>query len=195
MANGRHKSTKQSTHTRAGKKVGTVLVDFSGPKVVESLGRKRCILIVRDYFSRYTWVYVIRHELDAAELFEKFLADTRADNVRSKVFIVRSDGGGAFRRGEFGDLCRSRGIKQVFTTADSPQYNGVAEGEIGLTETAAMVSRIQACEIYPGAQLPGTESLWADVSHWEYDALNRTATTDNPESRSPYDMWYGKPPR
>ena len=34
MAKGLRKSIKQSTHTRAGKKLGRVFVDLSGPKVV-----------------------------------------------------------------------------------------------------------------------------------------------------------------
>jgi len=194
MAKGLRKGIKQSTHTRAGTKLGRVFVDLSGPKVVESLGRKRYTLIVRDDFSRYTWVYFIRQKSDAAELFEQFLADSRADDVPSKVVIVRSDGGGEFRGGKFGDLCRTRGIKQEFTTADSPQFNGVAERALGLIETAAMAGRIQARELYPGTQLPATESLWAEASHWACDALNRTATTANPESKSPYEMWYGRPP-
>ncbi|CAN0507934.1 unnamed protein product, partial [Laminaria digitata] len=104
-------------------KLGRVFVDLSGPKVVESIGRKRFTLIVRDDFSRHTWVYFMRHKSDAAELFEQFLADVRADGVPSKVVVVPSDGGGEFRGGKFGDLCRSRGIKQKFTTADSPQFN------------------------------------------------------------------------
>ncbi|CAN0489046.1 unnamed protein product, partial [Laminaria digitata] len=91
-------------------------------------GRKWFTLIVRDDFSRHTWVHLMRHNSDAAELFEQFLADVRADDgVPSKVVVVRSDDGGEFRGGKFGDLCRSRGIKQEFTTADSPQFNGVAE--------------------------------------------------------------------
>ena len=60
---------------------------------------KRYTLIVRDDLSRYTWVYFMRPKSDAAELFEQFLADTRADGVPSEVVIVRSDGGGQFRRG------------------------------------------------------------------------------------------------
>ena len=86
------------------------------------------------------------------------------------------------------------GSNREFTTADSPQFNGVAERALGLIETAAMAGRIQARELYPGAQLPATDSLWAEASHWACDALNRTATTANPESKSPYEMWYGRPP-
>ena len=102
------------------------------PKVVESLERKRYTLIVRDDFSRCTWVYFMRHKLDAAEMFEQFLVYTRADGVPSKVVIVRTDGGGEFRGGKFGGLCRSRDTKQKFTTTDSPQFNGVAERALGL---------------------------------------------------------------
>ena len=116
--------------------------------MVESLGRKWYTLIVRDDFSRYTWVCFMVHKWDAAEMFEQFLADTRADGVPSEVVIVRSDGGGEFRGAKFGDLCKSRSIKQEFTTADSPQFNGVAERALGLIETAAMAGRIQAREVF-----------------------------------------------
>ena len=92
------------------------------------------------------------------------LADTRADGVPSKVVIVRPDGGGEFRGGKFGDLCRSRGIKQEFTTADSPQFNGVAGRALDLIETAAIGRRIQARELFPGAQLPATCLLYTSPS-------------------------------
>ena len=133
-------------------------MDLSGPKAVESHGGKRYTLIVRDDFSRYTWAYFMRHKSDAADMFKQFLADTHADDVPSQVVTVRSDGGGEFCGGKFGDLCRSQCIMQEFT-ADSPQFNGVAERALGLIETAAMAGRIQARELIPGAQLPATESL------------------------------------
>ena len=84
----------------------------------------------------------MRHKPDATEVLEQFLADTRADGAPSGVAIVGCDGGGEFRREKLGDLCRSGGIKQEFTTADSPQFNGVAERALGLIDTAAMAGRI-----------------------------------------------------
>ena len=101
--------------------------------------------------------------------------------------------GGEFCGGKFSDLCRSRCIKQEFTTADRPQLNGVAERVLGLIETAAMAGRIQARELFIKAILPATESLWAEASHWACDALNHTATSANPANKSPYEMWYGNP--
>ena len=105
------------------------------------------------------------HKSDAAETFNQFLSDTRADGVPSQVVTVRSDGGGEFCGGKFGDLCRSRCIKQEFTTADRLQFNGVTERALGLIETAASADRVQARELCPGAQLPATDSLWAEASH------------------------------
>ena len=80
----------------------------------------------------------MRHKSDAAETFEQFFSDTRADDVPSQVMTVRSDGSGEFCGGKFGDICRSRCIKQEFTMADSLQFNGVAERALGLIETATM---------------------------------------------------------
>ena len=88
MANGLRKGINQSTHTRADKKIGRVSVVLSEPKVVESLGSKRYTIVVSDDFSRYTCAYFMYYKSDAAELFEQFPADTRADGVPSKVVIV-----------------------------------------------------------------------------------------------------------
>ena len=116
------------------------------------------------------------------------------DGVPSVVEVVRSDGGGfSSHDGEFSILCRERCIKQEFTTAETPQYNGVAERALGLLEAASMAARLQASELYPNVQLPSTDWLWAEAMRWACDCLNRTATTANPDNKSPYEMWYGKP--
>ena len=160
-----------------------MFVHLSGRKVVTSHGGKRYTLIVRDHFSRYTWVYFMCHKSDAAETFEQLISDTRAGCVPSQVVTARSNGVGDFYGEKFGDLHRSRCIKQEFTTADSLQFNGVAERALDLIETAAMARRIQTRELLPGAQLPATESLWTEPSHWACDALNRTATAANPANK------------
>ena len=170
-------------------------MDLSWPKVEESHGGTRDTLIVHHDFSRYTWVNFMRHKSDAVEMFKQFLADTRADGVPSQVVTVRSGGAGELCGGKFVDLCRSRCIMQEFTTADRLQFNRVAERALGLIETAATAGRIQARELFPGAQLPATELLWAESSHWACDALNHTATSANPANKSPYEIWCGKTPR
>ena len=107
---------------------------------------------------------------------------------------VRLDNGREFFGGAFGTLYRKRGIKQEFTLADSPKYNGVAERALGLVNDAAVAARIQATELYPSA--PNYPSLWAKAASWAdaCHALNCTATTANPGDKSAYEMWYGSPP-
>ena len=97
---------------------------LSGPKAVPSLSGKRYVMIVKDDFSRYSWLYFLERKSDAAESFRKFLADVRADGVPSRVETVRSDNGGEFYGGDFASVCRQVCIKQEFTTAKSPESNG-----------------------------------------------------------------------
>ena len=192
MAKGLRKPIARSTRTRADKRLQRVFVDLSGPMAVKSIGGKRYTLIVRDDCTRFNRVYFLRHKSDAARAFESFLAEVRADGIPSTVMAVRSDNGREFFGGAFGELCRKRCIKQEFTPADSPKYNGVAERALGLINDAAAAARIQATELYPGA--PDYPSLWAEAVSWACHALNCTATTANPGDKSPYEMWYGLPP-
>ena len=192
MAKGLRKPIARSTQTRADKRLQRVFVGLSGPMAVKSIGGKRYTLIVRDDCTRFNRVYFLRHKSDAASAFESFLAEVRADGIPSTVMTVRSDNGREFFGGAFGELCRKRCIKQEFTPADSPKYNGVAERALGLINDAAAAARIQATELYPGA--PDYPSLWAEAVSWACHALNCTATTANPGDKSPYEMWYGSPP-
>ena len=162
MAKGLRKPIARSTHTRAAKKLQRVFVDLSGPMTVQSIGGKRYTLIVRDDCTRFTRVYFQRHKSDAASAFESFLAEVRADGTPSAVIAVRSNNGIECFGGAFGELCRKRGIKQEFTPADSPKYNGVAERALGLINDAAVAARIQATELCPSA--PTYPSLWAEAA-------------------------------
>ena len=192
MAKGLRKPIARSTHTRAVKKLQRVFVDLSGKMTVSSIGGKWYTLIVRDDCTRFTRVYFLRQKSDAASAFESFLAEVRADGIPSEVVIVRSDNGGEFFGGDFGKLCRTRGIKQEFTPADTPKYNGVAERALALMIDAALAARLQAPVLYPGA--PTYPSLWAESMSWACHVMNLTATTANPGDKSPYEMWHGSPP-
>lgn len=72
------------------------------------------------------------------------MADVRADCVPSEVEVVWSDGGEEFNDGEYSNVCRKFGIRQDFTTAKSPGFNGVEERSLDIIEKAALVARVQA---------------------------------------------------
>ena len=126
MPEGYRKPIGNTTKSRAMDQLERVFVGFSGPNSTHSLLGKKYVMLVKDDFTRYSWVYFLECMSDAADAFRKFLAYVRADSVPSKVEIVRSDNGGEFFGGDFGEVCRQYCIKQEFTNAKSPELNGVA---------------------------------------------------------------------
>ena len=108
-------------------------------------------------------MYLISHRSDATEAFENILADLRVEGIPSEVIVVRPDNSGEFNEGKFGKLCRERNIKKEFTTADSPEYKGVAERGLAMIDCSALATRIQASELFPGFDIPERPSLWAEA--------------------------------
>ena len=159
------------------------------------MGGNKHPMIMRDDFSRHAWMYFVSHKYDAASAFEKFLADLRVEGTPSKVVIVRSDDGGEFMEGKFGKLWRERKIKQEFTTADSPEYNGVAERGLAMIESAALAARIQASKLFPGCSIPEGASLWAEAMNWACGAYNCIATVASSGNCSPHETFYGVTPQ
>ena len=184
-------SIPSKTDCRGDKRLSRVFVDLGGKKHMASMGGNKYPMIIRDDFSRYAWLYFISHKSDAAEAFKQFLADLRVEGIPSEVVVVRSDNGGEFNQGEFGQLCREKNIKQEFTAADTPEYNGVAERGLAMIESVALAARIQASEeLFPGFNIPEKTSLWAKAMNWACGAYNWTATVANPGNCSPHEMFY-----
>ena len=116
-----------------------------------------------------------------------FIPDLRVEGVPSEVVVVRSKDGGEFNEGKLGKLCRESNIKQRFTTAGSPEYNGVAKRGLAMIESASPAARIRASELFPGCNVPEGLSLLAGVMSWACDA--RTAPAANPGTPSLYEMF------
>ena len=72
MAKVYRKPTANGTKSRATENIGRVFVDLSGPKSTHSLLGKKYVKIVKDDFTRYSWVYFLERKSDAAEAFRKF---------------------------------------------------------------------------------------------------------------------------
>ena len=159
MAKGYRKLIPDGTKLRATKKLGRIFVDLSEPKRTPSLSSARYVTLVKDDYSRRSWVYFLKLKLDSEDAFRKILADARADGVPSKVEIVRSDKGGEIFGSEVREVCKQHGIKKEFTNADSPKQNGVVERALGIIQNARLPACIQAPIIFPHVQMPPTKSL------------------------------------
>ena len=102
------------------------------------------MLMIRDDFTRFNAVYFMRSKDEVSRYFKQYLAGYHFTGVRCPVETVRTDDAAEFKVGAFADLCRERGVRQEFTTADSPQFNGVAERGIPMIESVKKAAIIQA---------------------------------------------------
>ena len=72
-------------------------------------------------FSRFSTVCFMRSKSEVSKHFKQYLADHRFSGTPSPVETVRTDDAAEFKSGYFADLCKKRGIRQEFTTTNSPQ--------------------------------------------------------------------------
>ena len=193
LAKGIRMSIPSKTSDRAVKRLFRVFMDLGGKMHVKSIGGKKYPMTIINDYSPYTWMFFISHKSDAADTYIKFLSDLRLEGIPLEVFVIRSDDEGEFSEGKFGKLCSERNIKHEFTTADSPEYNGVAERGLALIESAALAARIRASELFSGFNNLQGPSLWAEAMNWTCDAYNRTSTLGNSRNRRPHEMLYGEP--
>ena len=128
---------------------------------MQSIGRKKYMLTIRDYFTGFNAVYFIRSKDEVSRYFRQYLADYRLTAESCPIETERTNDSAEFKDGAFTDLCREQGIRQEFITADSPQFNGVAEWGIAIIESAGKAAIIQADVNFPGMGIPSGNSLWA----------------------------------
>ena len=89
-----------------------------------SVGGVHYVMIVRDDYTRYTWLPGLKSKSASATAFafREFLADVRADVIPSSVEIVRTDNGFEFTSVEFARVCNKLMIKREFTPPYTPQW-------------------------------------------------------------------------
>ena len=143
--------------------------------------------------SRFTWTYFMRQKSDTVALFENLLADKRLAGTPSAVEVVRSDKEGEFQ-GDLAKLCRRHNIRQEFTTADSPKFNGVAEHHTAMVESVGMAAQVQAKSLFRGFKILSGSRLWSVRNYWACYALNRTANNANVGDKSPFEIRFGTAP-
>ena len=101
-------------------------MDICGPFDPISVGGNKYFISFIDDFSKKLWLYLIKEKFAAFTIFKSFKAHVEVENG-CKIKILWSNGGGEYTSNEFRDYCRKNSIKQQFTTAYTPQQNGIAE--------------------------------------------------------------------
>ncbi|GJR26222.1 retrovirus-related pol polyprotein from transposon TNT 1-94 [Tanacetum coccineum] len=101
-------------------------MDLCGPMRVESINRKRYILVIIDDHSRFTWVKFLRTKYEAPEIIINYLKQAQV-SLNATVRYLHIDNGTKFINQTLRNYTEDVGITHHTSTAHTPQQNGVVE--------------------------------------------------------------------
>nr|GEU89500.1 retrotransposon protein, putative, Ty1-copia subclass [Tanacetum cinerariifolium] len=174
------KSPFTRTYEKAEGLLDLVHTDVCGSFRSATKDGKRYYVTFTDDFSRYGYVYLIKHKSDTIEVFKRYQNEVENQLVR-KIKVLRSDKGGKYLSIEFFDHLKNYGIVSQLTPPRTPQLNGVCERR---NRTLLDMVQSMMCR----ATFP--------ISFWGY-ALEKTTHILNlvptkKVSKTPFEMWKGK---
>ncbi|KAJ9544557.1 hypothetical protein OSB04_024264 [Centaurea solstitialis] len=111
---------------RATDLLAIVHTDVCGPFSHEARGGYRYFITFTDDFSRYGYVYLMRHKSESFEKFREYQNEVQ-NQLDRKIKFLRSDRGCEYLSQEFGNHLRECGIVSQLTPPYTPQMNGVSE--------------------------------------------------------------------
>ncbi|GJV57570.1 putative RNA-directed DNA polymerase [Tanacetum coccineum] len=167
---------------RATDLLGLIHTDVCGPFRHVSRKGASYFLTFTDDFSRYGYVYLLKHKHEVFETFKVFKAEVELQ-LGKKIKALRSDRGGEYLSQEFKDYLGKNGIVQHLTSPYTPQENGVSE-----RKNRTLLDMVRS--MFNLTTLP--------LSFWDYALesavriLNMVPTKK--VDKTPYEIWHGKVP-
>lgn len=158
-----------------------VYSDLWGPSPVLSIDKKLYYVIFVDHYTKYMWLYTVKHKNEVLSLFQQYQMLVEK-HFQTKILSFYTDGGGEFQG--MGSYLASQGIEHLMSPPYTPQRVALAERHHRqIIETAKTL-------LYE-ASLPS--EFWSFAcSHATY-LINRLPTQENPHS-SPYESLFQCPP-
>ncbi|KAJ9566507.1 hypothetical protein OSB04_002473 [Centaurea solstitialis] len=179
------KMTKQpfnKENERATDLLEIIHTDVCGPFSHVARGGYRYFITFTDDFSRYGYVYLMRHKSESFERFREFQNEVQ-NQLGRKIKFLRSDRGGEYLSDEFDNHLMECGIVSQLTPPYTPQMNGVSERR---NRTLLDMVRTMMCH----STLP--MSFWGHALETAANILNRAPTKS--VKKTPYELWKGKKP-
>ncbi|KAK9028400.1 hypothetical protein V6N11_068205 [Hibiscus sabdariffa] len=167
---------------RASDLLGLIHSDVCGPMNTQARGGYQYFITFTDDFSRYGYIYLMRHKSEALEKFKEFKNEVLNQHGKS-IKALRSDRGGEYLSQDFDELLKECGIVSQLTPPGTPQWNGVSE-----RRNRTLLDMVRSMMSH--TDLP--------TSFWGY-ALETTAFTLNrvpskSVQKTPHEMWTGRRP-
>ncbi|KAJ9544580.1 hypothetical protein OSB04_024287 [Centaurea solstitialis] len=179
------KMTKQpfnKENKRATDLLEIIHTDVCGPFSHVARGGYRYFITFSDDFSRYGYVYLMRHKSESFERFREFQNEVH-NQLGRKIKFLRSDRGGEYLSDEFDNHLMECGIVSQLTPPYTPQMNGVLERR---NRTLLDMVRTMMCH----STLP--MSFWGHALETAAHILNRAPTKS--VEKIAYELWKGKKP-
>jgi Integrase core domain len=140
----------------------------------------RYFVTFTDDFSRYGYVYLMRHKFESFEKFKKFKAEVE-NQFGKKIKVFRTDWGEEYLSGEFRGYLKAHGIVPQLTPSGTPQWNGVSERR-NMTLLDMVRSMMSKAEL--------SHSFWGFALETAAFMLNRVPSKS--VKKTPYKLWFGK---
>ncbi|KAK0575598.1 hypothetical protein LWI29_003433 [Acer saccharum] len=90
---------------------------------IQARGGYEYFITFTDDYSRFGYVYLMRHKSDAFDMFKAFKAEVE-NQLEKHIKILRSDRGGEYLSGEFQQYLIDNGIVSQFSAPGTPQQMG-----------------------------------------------------------------------
>ncbi|GJS67342.1 retrovirus-related pol polyprotein from transposon TNT 1-94 [Tanacetum coccineum] len=163
--------------------LNTLHMDLCGPMRIESINKKKYILVIVDDYTRFGWVRFLRTKDETPEAIKKFIVTTQRA-LNATVRYVRTDNGTEFVNKTLTAFFESVGITHNTSVPRSPQQNGVVE-----RRNRTLMEAARTMLIFAKAPL----FLWAEAVATACYTLNRSLI-HTLHGKTYYELLKGKKP-
>ncbi|KAK8685887.1 hypothetical protein V6N13_124919 [Hibiscus sabdariffa] len=167
---------------RASDLLGLIHSDVCGPMNTLARGGFQYFITFTDDFSRYGYIYLMRHKSEALERFKEFKNEVQNQHGKS-IKALRSDRGGEYLSQDFDELLKECGIVSQLTPPGTPQWNGVFE-----RRNRTLLDMVRSMMSH--TDLP--TSFWGYALETAAFTLNRVPSKS--VQKTPHEMWTGRRP-
>jgi transposase InsO family protein len=148
----------------------------------KEMNGEQYFMLLNDNYTRMTRVCFLKKNSATFKCFRIF-KEMVENKIDLKIKCLRSNNGGEFTSKEFRDFDEEHGIKRQFSTARTPQQNGVAERK---NKTVQEMARTMLKDSKLG------DIFWVQAVCTSVHILNRGMLRSN-NDKTPYELWKGRP--
>ena len=159
-----------------------VHTNVCGPMSVQARGGYEYFITFTDDYSRYGYVYLMRHKSEAFDKFREYKAEAEKQ-LGVHIKQLRSDRGGEYLSGEFKSYLAQEGIISQLSSPGTPQQNGVSE-----RRNITLLDMVRSMLSYSSSP----ESLWGYALETAAYILNLVPSKS--VSKTPTELWKGRKP-